>query len=325
VQVRRAFYLATMLADITPGKTTLASVIIEEASKQADTKVVFFYCKNEVPQRNTFLSIARSFLYQLSFNDDDLTEYLDAELANSGETVLKTTTLAKKVLDVSVRNKNNVFIVIDGLDECLKGEKQSIISSFQTLISADVQVTLEDNLIPTREDGKIRCLVVGREDSDCFKLLKDVSTVKIQPTDNRDDIRNFCQTWEDRIRGKYMGVDIKAGSITNNVTTHAEGKTVYSFLSPFFLFSFVTLDSTRPMFSLDEVDKTIDMFLFAKLVMANLFAQRKVFRLQEEIHWLEEGNHWDSVISKLDKAYVLSFLSNCIADKIPAMAGFSAG
>jgi len=50
------------------------------------------------------------------------------------------------------------------------------------------------------------------------------------------------------------------------------------------------------------------MFLFAKLVMANLFAQRRGFRLQQEIHWLEEGNHWNSVISKLDEAYVLSFL-----------------
>lgn len=81
----------------------------------------------------------------------------------------------------------------------------------------------------------------------------------------------------------------------------------------------------RPIFSLDEGNKTIDMFLFAKLVMANLFAQRRVFRLQQEIHWLEEGNHWNSVISKLDEAYVLPFLSNCIADKIPAMAGLSAG
>jgi len=231
-------------SDITSGKTTLASVIIEEASKQVDTKVVFFYCKNEVPQRNTFLSIARSFLYQLSFNDDDLTEYLDAELANYGESTLKTATLAKKLLDVSVRNKNNLFIVIDGLDECLKGEKQSIISSFQTLISADVQDTLEVNLIdPTPVDGKVRCLLVGREDGDCFKLLKDVSTVKIKPTDNRDDIRIFCQTWEDRIREKHIGLDIKAGSITNNVTAHAGGKTIYSFDPTIFPFSFVTLES----------------------------------------------------------------------------------
>jgi hypothetical protein len=230
-----------MLTDITSGKTTLASVIIE-ASKQADTKVVFFYCKNEIPQRNTFLSIARSLLYQLSFNDDDLTEYLDAELANSGETTLKTATLAKKLLDVLVRNKNNLLIIIDGLDECLTREKQSIVSSFQTLISADVQATVEENLVnPTHEDGKIRCLVVGREDGDCFKLLKDVSTVKIQPTDNRDDIRVFCQIWEDRIREKYGDVEIKAESITNIVTKHAGGKTVYPLFSPVFLFSVVTL------------------------------------------------------------------------------------
>ena len=177
-------------------------------------------------------------------DDDDLTEYLDAELANYGESTLKTATLAKKLLDVSVRNKNNLFIVIDGLDECLKGEKQSIISSFQTLISADVQDTLEVNLIdPTPVDGKVRCLLVGREDGDCFKLLKDVSTVKIKPTDNRDDIRIFCQTWEDRIREKHIGLDIKAGSITNNVTAHAGGKTIYSFDPTIFPFSFVTLES----------------------------------------------------------------------------------
>jgi len=69
-----------------------------------------------------------------------------------------------------------------------------------------------------------------------------------------------------------------------------------------FLLSLLSLGLMRPIFLLNKADKTIDMFLFAKLVMANLFAQRRAFRLQQEIHWLEEGNHWDSVISKLDEA-----------------------
>jgi len=44
------------------------------------------------------------------------------------------------------------------------------------------------------------------------------------------------------------------------------------------------------------------MFQFARLVMMNLNAQSRAFRLQEELNWLREGNEKQGVLDKLDEA-----------------------
>jgi hypothetical protein len=44
------------------------------------------------------------------------------------------------------------------------------------------------------------------------------------------------------------------------------------------------------------------MFHFARLVMMNLHAQSKAFRLRQELEWLGEDNEKLSVLGKLDEA-----------------------
>lgn len=110
------------------GKTILSSVIIEAAAKQSAAKVAFVYCKDGNRNRNNFLSIAKNILYQLSQNDDTLTEYIDAIMSKEGQMTLQRSDLAKDLLRVVVRSHDNVFIVVNGLDECLRQEKKGIFS-----------------------------------------------------------------------------------------------------------------------------------------------------------------------------------------------------
>jgi len=197
------------------GKTTLASIIIEEACTKADAQVIFFYCKDGNHNRDNFLSIATSL--------DHLTEYLDAEMSKSGETTLKRAVFAKELLTTAARSKGKLFVVIDGIDECLKTQKKEIVSWFRSLATSEADVGQND-MDSIDEVNEIRCLLIGQEDIECSKLLKDYPTFKIQAADNSDDIKAFCQQWESKIIVKHPSADIPKGSITAKVSEYSDGK-----------------------------------------------------------------------------------------------------
>ncbi|KAK1753778.1 hypothetical protein QBC47DRAFT_387120 [Echria macrotheca] len=253
------------------GKTILASTIIEEAAKQSAAKAAFVYCKDGNRNRNNFLSIAKNILYQLSQNDDPLTEYIDAVMSKAGQTTLQRVELTKEILRVVVHCQDNVFLVLDGLDECLKQEKKAIVSWIQSIIGPDPEPGQQGNDQPDEaEPTLVRCLIVSQEDGESSRLSKGYPILKIVPADNRSDIRTYCETWDSKIRAKHPSLKLAEGSksIATSVLNHADG-----------------------------------MFQFAKLVMLNLYSQSKAFRLREELAWLSEGNEKLSVASKLDEAY----------------------
>ncbi|KAK0631420.1 hypothetical protein B0T14DRAFT_2863 [Immersiella caudata] len=245
------------------GKTILASVIIDEARKR-NAHVVYFYCKDENDRRNNFLSITKTLLHQLCLGDEHLTEYLDTEMSTSGDTTLSRISVAKALLEVAVHSKDSLFIIIDGLDECIKKDKKEIISWAQSLVS----ITGKKGTESEGEPGQIRCLLVGQEDSECTRLLKDCQTVRIQPTDNSKDIGAFCQYMENELRKKHPRLQDPEGQITRKLVEKADG-----------------------------------MFLFAKLFMHNILAQTKEANVRNELKWLDEDSQKLGVIEKLEQAY----------------------
>ncbi|KAK4163845.1 hypothetical protein QBC43DRAFT_318817 [Cladorrhinum sp. PSN259] len=256
------------------GKTVLASVIIEAAAKLSTAKVAFVYCRDGNRNRNNFLSIAKNILYQLSKNDDQITEYIDAIMSKEGQTTLQRSELAKDLLRVIVRSHDNVYIVIDGLDECLKQERKSIFSWIQSVVSSDREPWFGQRDTTDQADDVestlIRCLLVSQEDSESSRLLKGYPVLKILPSDNYGDVKTYCEAWESKIRSKHPMVKFDGGAncITSNVLRRADG-----------------------------------MFQFARLVMVHLYDQRKAFRLHEELKWLSEDNEKQGVVGKLDEAY----------------------
>jgi hypothetical protein len=212
------------------GKTILASVIIEAAVKLSAVKVAFVYCKDGHQNRNNFLSVAKNVLYQPSQNDDRLTEYIDAVMAKEGQTTLQRAELAKDLLRTVVHNHDNVFIVVDGLDECLKQEKKGIFLGIQSIVGSDPEPRLgqpgtadqTDDVEPTL----VRCLLVSQEDGESTRLLKGYPVLRILSADNFADIKTYCEAWEFKIRGKHSSIKFTSDSdsITNNVLKRADGE-----------------------------------------------------------------------------------------------------
>lgn len=125
------------------GKTVLASVVIEEARRLADTTVVFFYCKFGDELRNIFISVARGIVSQILKSQilryrsnkpnayESLLLYIDEKVSGSGETILTSSKLAKELLETAFKSCQKMYIVLDGLDECNREERKEISAWFR--------------------------------------------------------------------------------------------------------------------------------------------------------------------------------------------------
>lgn len=153
------------------GKTILASLVVEEAQNLTTAPVVlYFYCKHGDNERDNFISMGRSLLSQLLAQDrDSLLPYYFDKFSNSTEAVLNTQATIEKLLDMAIRNCLSVYIVIDGIDECPRKERDTVSAWFRQLVE----------LLPLSNSDQIRCLFVSQDDGIARKDFADMTTLKI--------------------------------------------------------------------------------------------------------------------------------------------------
>ena len=101
-------------------------MLIEESQKLPNVHLVFFYCRYNDPRRNSFVAIVRSLVLQLLHQDESLLPYLFEVASSSGESILSAPSIAKELLEIAVRAFDQVYIIVDGIDECEKAEKKLI-------------------------------------------------------------------------------------------------------------------------------------------------------------------------------------------------------
>jgi hypothetical protein len=197
------------------GKTVLASLVVEEAQKLGTSPVVlYFFCKSGDNERDNFVSIARSFLAQLlPLSSDMLLPYYHDSYLSSGEAVLTSHTATEKLLKVSLQNFADIYIVLDGVDECPRKERENISSWFRNLVEG----------LPQSNPTQIRCLFVSQDDGPARRDFAGVSTIKIQSQDNKQDIEQFSAVWATEIQKKFDVTDEKRQSIVSRIVNAADG------------------------------------------------------------------------------------------------------
>lgn len=204
----------TGLGAINTGKTILGSYIIERIQKIPNIQVAFFYCKHADFLRSTFLGIAKSMLLQLLRQNKSLLSYLYEKSSISGESCLETVALAKDLLKTSLTSTDNVFVVIDGLDECGREDKLAIISWFKALI---------DNSSES-DSGRIRALLISQDDGEIRKLLPSVPELQINSADNMEDIRSYTDHKAIGLQTKFDLPATTIDEISSKVCERAEGE-----------------------------------------------------------------------------------------------------
>ena len=174
-----------------------------------------FYCKTGDKERDNFDSIGRAFLAQLlKANKDNLLQYYYDAFSNSSEAVLNDLIVIDNLLSVAMKNCENVYVVLDGIDECSRNERKKISDWFRGLVLN----------LPTSKPDRIRCLFVSQDDGFARKDFAGLTMLKIQKENVKADIDEYSSVWAEKIQSKFeISDDVRLGIITK-ISTAADGK-----------------------------------------------------------------------------------------------------
>ena len=196
------------------GKTILASLIIEEIRKLKAVTLAYFYCKHNDLHRSSFVAIMKGILMQLIQDDDDILRYVYEKCASGNESTLDSPVELKNLVRVSMESCENVFIVIDGLDECEEVEEKAAAHWFRSLTTSGARIA----------QGGPHVLFISQRDGILDSILGKVRMLSLDPQDHRNDIEMFADHWSSEIQQKFQITDAKAIELFETVTSRAEGK-----------------------------------------------------------------------------------------------------
>lgn len=205
------------------GKTILASLIVEECRIRQTGGILFFYNKYGDAKRNTFIGVMRSLLAQMLKMRPILLPYMFEESSRSGTSSLEDEGLAKALFQVALQTFDHLFVVLDGLDECLKGEKKLITTFFRTLVE------LPNSNAPVA----LRCCFFSQDDNDTSELLKGIPAFTVMSDHNSEDICAYCKLRAQKIQKEFGYPEDKALEIAQKVATRADGMIVNTEAEPY--------------------------------------------------------------------------------------------
>jgi hypothetical protein len=248
------------------GKSVLASVIVTEIKKKNLAPVAFCYCKHQDPEKSTFISTLKAFLSQLIIQQEHLLPFYCEEGISSGEIVLHSAKLCRKLLQYVLQNIPKAYLILDGLDECGPNERKLILEFFNEAI----------NICDTTKPGKVRLLISSRDEPGIKKLLSLGITVRITEQDTLEDIKNYVTHRTSLVEQKFQAFGLKKKDreyIEQYVLDKSDGKQL------------IHIHDGPAGVKL----MCPGMFLYAKLVMTNLEGQPSVVHLRKELYRLPTG------------------------------------
>ena len=204
-------------ADHISGKTILASVVVDAVREISDATFAFFYCKHSDPTRNSFIGVARAVLAQILDQDPHLLSYFHEMASTTDSTMLSSVVLAKRMLEMSFNSCGKLYIIIDGLDECERGERKEISTWLQHIIQE----------LPAAQINSLRCLIISQDDGNARKDLKDFAAIKMTD-ENHGDLRQFTAEWQKRIEHRFGELRPENRQLANTIFARAQGMSAMS-------------------------------------------------------------------------------------------------
>ena len=175
--------------------------------------LAYFYCKHNDVHRSSFVAILKSLLMQLIQHNDDILAYVYAKSASSNEITLDSPSQLKDLVELSMRSCENVYIIIDGLDECEEAEEKKTALWFRNLAAPGTKIA----------SSAARVLFVSQRDGILDSILAKVSVLSLDPQDHQKDIEMFAGHWCMEIQEKFQITDSMAREIFETVVSQAEG------------------------------------------------------------------------------------------------------
>lgn len=226
------------------------------------TVVAYFYFKHMHEDKRNLNDMMRSILSQVIDQDPSLLDYVYKRIC---ETSRVSSEQVKELVQIVIRSARLCFLVVDGLDECVRDES-SRTSEAEKVIKWLVELTATS---PNAQASDFRVLISSQRDGVIEEKLKVYPTLqleKLQPHD--DDIERYVRMQAREISDTFPDSEAtNEHKIVEKVTTAARGKYLHSI-------TLQVLVTRLP---------SQGMFLYAKVVLENLLDQTSVFDFETEL------------------------------------------
>jgi hypothetical protein len=156
--------------------------------------------------------MARSILQQLVLADRTV-EFCLLELANkTGYRSLCTNRTAIEALSVCLKAVGSVSVIVDGIDECHKGDQKYI---------TDFWLKYADGC--RSETNTSRFVMISRDDGITRPLLGGLPLIRVQGPNHEADIRSYCEHRANEIRQMFDLDEKETTSLALKSSDHAQG------------------------------------------------------------------------------------------------------
>ncbi|KAH7161800.1 hypothetical protein EDB81DRAFT_785561 [Dactylonectria macrodidyma] len=230
------------------GKTTLMSTVIEsllngKIASNGQCFVGYFYFKHQ--HNDTHNVMLRAILEQLLRQNSALLVQVFDEVAMLEGVNLRTTTKLENLVKTAFESYKSLYIVLDGLDECAKGETQKTVDWYLSLLDTKSK----------NSTSALRIIFSGQRDGVLDKRLSQQPSISLETSAHNEDIYRYCQGVCKEITTKFF----KSSSLGEKAQDMKQQ-----------ILSLVTSEAKG-------------MFLYARVVLENLLAQTRLSRLKQEI------------------------------------------
>ena len=141
--------------------------------------------------------------------------------ASSGEPSLRSLNVAKKLLEDFCDTVPELFVIIDGLDECEGAERKQFLEIITEIVGRR----------DAADPGKLRLLVVSQDYADIRKGLHSAGVARMAPTilkitgaDHEKNIQAYVKLYVDRIASRFHPFDDDLKEYLQNLTvSNAKG------------------------------------------------------------------------------------------------------
>lgn len=99
----------------------------------------------------------------------------------------------EELLRIAILNCPSVYIVIDGIDECPRESRKTIVQWFRGLV---------EELDP-KDQERIRILFVSQDDGPGRRDFSGLASLRIEPLDNKQDIDKFAVAQSRHIQAEF--------------------------------------------------------------------------------------------------------------------------
>ncbi|KAK2814069.1 hypothetical protein FQN50_000473 [Emmonsiellopsis sp. PD_5] len=200
------------------GKTILASFVIETLLAQSQIPVLFFYCKHQDPDKRTHAGILRGLLAQLLPRDEAVVSWFVEEYARYDQGRLILAKDLEDAMEVALNSQQQVYIILDGLDECKPKEAAKTIKWLVSYQEASQGGT-----------GKISLLCLGQRTDELQTLLSSATSIVLDTVGaHGKDIERYAQLMLDRVRSKFKINSEKSAEIMTQVLSSSKGMFLYA-------------------------------------------------------------------------------------------------